>query len=47
MSISALSVTGIWMDNKEVERHLNTQAPSFLSHVRNVVAKRERGEHEA
>ena len=47
MSISALSVTDIGMDNKEVERHLNAQAPSFLSHVRILVAKRERGEHEA
>ena len=34
------------MDNNEVERHLNAQAPSFLSHVRVVVAKREHVERE-
>ena len=38
MRISVLLVMDIGMDNNEVEKHLNAQAPSFLSHVRIVVA---------
>ena len=42
-----LSVMDLGIDNNEVEKHLNAQAPSFLSHVRIVVAKREHVEREA